>query len=95
MYASTKQSQFSAAKLAAHDLRVWNDALQAAVLALACDEPGPMRSDNFLDLDPCADCQHKESARQLLIKRILELKRCPKKLTGEALSVGPQSNPSS
>ena len=79
MYASTKVLQFSAARMAANDRRVWNDALQAAVLALACEEPDPMRPDALLDPDACADCQHKESARQLMIRRILELKRCAKK----------------
>ena len=79
MYASMKVLQFSAARMTASDRRVWNDALQAAVLAIACDEPDPMRSDALLDSDECADCQHKECARQLLIRRILELKRGPKR----------------
>lgn len=78
MYASTIGSK-PWATLSANDRRVWNDALQAAVLALACDEPNLMRFDALLDADPCVDCQQKECARELLIKRILELKRSPTK----------------
>jgi hypothetical protein len=78
MYALMKESQ-SSARCAANDLRVWNDALQAVVLALACDEPDPMCSDALLAADPCADCQHRECSRQLMIRRVLELKRSSKK----------------
>jgi hypothetical protein len=61
--------------MTANDRRVWNDALQAAVLALACDEPDPMRPDALIDADPCIACEQKECARDLIIKRVLELKR--------------------
>ena len=40
MYASMKGSKFSV-RMAADHRRVWNDALQATVLALACNEPDP------------------------------------------------------
>ena len=58
-----------------NDRRVWNDALRAAVLALACDEPDPMRPNALIDADPCGGCQQKGDARELTIKRLLELKR--------------------
>jgi hypothetical protein len=74
MYASAMGSR-SSATMAANDRRVWNDALQAAVLALACDRPDPMRSSLAANTDPCIDCQHKECARELIIKCVLELKR--------------------
>ena len=69
-----------------NDRRVWNDALQAAVLALACDEPDPMRPDALIDADPCGDCQKKDCARELTIKRLLELKRAvPFKPSGNSI----------
>ena len=69
-----------------NDRRVWNDALQAAVLALACDEPDPMRPNALIDADPCGDCQKKDCARELTIKRLLELKRAvPSKPTGSSI----------
>ena len=43
MYEFTKKSPI--ARMEAHDRRVWNDALQAAVLALACTETDPLRPD--------------------------------------------------
>jgi hypothetical protein len=65
-----------------NDRRIWNDALQAAVLALACDEPDPMRPDVLIDADPCGDCEKKDCARELTIRRLLELKRpAPSKLS--------------
>ena len=75
MYASKIDKPL--ARFSANDCRVWNDALQAAVLSLACDEPNPMCLDALLDGDPCVDCQRKDRARELLIKQILELKRPP------------------
>ncbi len=76
MYASMKGSKFSV-RMAANDRRVWNDALQAAVLALACNEPDPLCPDALTDADPCVDCEHGDSARELMIKRVLTLKRSP------------------
>jgi hypothetical protein len=78
MYASMKASQ-SSARMAANDLRVWNDALQAALLAIACDDVHPLRSGAMIYSDPCVDCEHKECSRELIIKRILQLKRSPPK----------------
>jgi hypothetical protein len=60
---------------AANDRRVWNDALQAVVLALACNEPDPMSPDALIDADPCIACEQMECARDLVIKRVLALKR--------------------
>ena len=61
--------------MAPNDRRVWNDALQAVVLALACNVSDPMRPDALNYADPCADCEHKDIARALIIKRVLALKR--------------------
>jgi hypothetical protein len=61
--------------MAAYDRRVWNDALQAAVLALACNETDPLRPDTLIDEDPCRDCGRKDCARALIIERLLGLKR--------------------
>lgn len=73
MYGPTKKSPI--ARMEAYDRRVWNDALQAAVLALACNEPDPLRPDALIDADPCDDCGRKDCARALIIKRVLALKR--------------------
>ena len=73
MYASAKQLPM--ARMAAYDRRVWNDALQATVLALACNDTDPLRPDTLIDEDPCLNCEHKDCARVLIIKRILALKR--------------------
>ena len=73
MYASTKKLPI--AMMAAYDRRVWNDALQAAVLALACNDTDPLRPDALIDEDPCRDCGRKDCARTLIIERILGLKR--------------------
>ena len=69
----------SSARMAANDLRVWNDALQAALLAIACDDIHPLRSGALIYSDPCVDCRHKECSRELIIKRIMQLKRSPPK----------------
>lgn len=61
----------------AGDCRVWNDALQAAVLSIACDDAGPLCQHRLLKSDPCRDCPKKDSARETLIKRLLGLKRSP------------------
>ena len=68
MYGSTKKSPI--ARMEAYDRRVGNDALQAAVLALACNETAPLHPDALIDADPCKDC-----ARALIIKRVVALKR--------------------
>lgn len=73
MYGSTKKPPI--ARMEAYDRRVWNDALQAAVLALACNETDPLRPDALIDADPCVDCGRKDNARALIIKRVLALKR--------------------
>ena len=73
MYASTKKLPI--AMMAAYDRRVWNDALQAAILALACNDTDPLRPDALIDQDPCRDCGRKDCARTLIIERILGLKR--------------------
>ena len=53
-----------------HDQRVWNDALQCAALALAC-ESDPLRPDALIDGDPGAlDC-----SRKRMIKMLIALKR--------------------
>ncbi len=54
--------------------------MQATVLALACNEPDPLCPDALIDADPCVDCPHKDCARELIIKRVLELK-LPSELT--------------
>ncbi len=54
-----------------NDRRVWNDALQAAVLAIACDKTDPMHA---IDNDPCIDCKHKECVRDRTIQKVLELR---------------------
>jgi hypothetical protein len=74
MYASIKGPQYSE-RMAPNDRRVWNDALQAVVLALACNVSDPMRPDTLIDADPFADCEHKDIARALIIERVLALKR--------------------
>ncbi len=74
MYTSKKGLK-SAVTMTANERRVWNDALQATVLALACNEPDPLCPDALIDADPCVDCEHKDCARELLIKRVLELRR--------------------
>ena len=74
MYASTREPQYWTG-MTANDRHVWNDALQAVVLALACNEPDPMCPDALIDADPCIACEQKECARDLVIKRVLELKR--------------------
>ena len=81
MYASMKGSKFSV-RMAADHRRVWNDALQATVLALACNEPDPLRPDALIDADPCVDCEHRDCARELIIKRVLTLKRSPELTEG-------------
>ena len=81
MYASMKGSKFSV-RMAANDRRVWNDALQAAVLALACNEPDPLCPDAPIDADLRVDCEHRDSARELMIKRVLALKRSPELTEG-------------
>ncbi len=93
MYASMKRSK-SSVRMTANERRAWNDALQATVLALACNEPDPLCPDALIDADPCGDCAHKDCARDLIIKRVLELKlsteptQC-RDLTGaDELSVG-------
>ena len=71
MYASTKHRL----REWRHTTPVWNDALQATVLALACNDTDPLRPDALIDEDPCLDCERKDCARVLIIKRILALKR--------------------
>ena len=61
MYASTKQLPI--ARMGAYDRRVWNDALQATVLALACNDTDPLRPGALIDGDPGLDCKRKECAR--------------------------------
>ena len=78
MLASMKVLQLSTARRAAYEQRIWNDALQAAALALACGAPGPMRSGALIDPEACVDCEHKECARQVMIRQILALKYCRK-----------------
>ena len=68
MYASMKRSE-SSGRMTANERRAWNDALQATVLALACDEPDPLCPDALIDADPSVDCAHKDRARELIIKR--------------------------
>ena len=73
MYASMKRSK-SSVRMTASERRAWNDALQATVLALACNEPDPLCPDALIDADPCVDCEHKDCARELIIRRVLALK---------------------
>ena len=49
MYASMRGSKFSV-RMAADHRRVWNDALQTTVLALACNEPDPFGPDDLLGI---------------------------------------------